>query len=133
MSTWTARAWLNGARTPAPESKRRLNLIAQEHGLRVPYPEWESGIQRREPRVHLERVTDRLQLELTSDERRLGFARVERRHVLCVLAQLRPGLVAVKVRGAEGSNEYAICDDDLHPIYAPSRDLDDLQRRFPRS
>lgn len=132
MSTWTARAWLNGTRSPAPESQRRLNVIAGECGLPPPFPQWETGVQRRAPLAPLERVTDRLQLELSSDERRFGFARVERRSVVTVLAQLRPGLVAVKVRATDGSVEYAVCDDDLHPIYASSRDLGDLQRRFPR-
>ncbi len=132
VSTWTARAWLSGTRSPAPESQRRLNDIAQGLGLARPYPQWASGVQRREPRTRLERVTDRLRQDLTIDERRFGFARVERRSVLCVLAQLRPGLVALKVSGAGGAIEYAICDDDLHPIYVPSRDLEDLRRRFPR-
>lgn len=132
VSTWTARAWLNGTRSPAPESQRRLNDIAQGLGLALPYPRWASGVQRREPRERHERIADRLRLDLTSDERRFGFARVERRSLLCALAQLSPGLVAVKVSGDAGVIEYAVCDDDLHPIYAPSRDLDDLRRRFPR-
>ncbi|HEX8791536.1 MAG TPA: hypothetical protein VF765_11345 [Polyangiaceae bacterium] len=132
VSTWTARAWLNGTRSPAPESQRRLNTIAQEHGLHLPYPQWESGVQRRGPHERLERVVDRLRLDLTVDERRYGFARVERRSILCVLAQLRPGLVAVKVGTADDAIEYAICDDDLHAIYAPSPDLEDLRGRFPR-
>lgn len=59
VSTWTARAWLNGTRTPAPESQRRLNVIANEYGLPPPYTQWETGVQRREPLARLERMTDR--------------------------------------------------------------------------
>ena len=132
MSTWTARAWLNGTRSPAPESQRRLNAIARAHGLHLPYPQWESGVQGREAHEPVVRVTDRLRFDLTLEERRYGFARVERRSVLCVLAQLRPGLVAVKVGADDGSTEYVVCDDDLHAIYPPSRDLEDLRGRFPR-
>lgn len=131
VSTWTARAWLSGTRTPAPESQRRLNVLARENALPPPYPQWETGVQRREPLARIERVADRLRHELTAEERRFGFARVERRSALCVLAQLRPGLVAVKTVASDGSVEYALCDDDLHAMYAPSASLEDLRRRFP--
>jgi hypothetical protein len=47
VSPWTARAWLRGHRTPSPPNQRRLNVLAEELGLLLPYPHWETGVRRR--------------------------------------------------------------------------------------
>jgi len=47
VSTWTARAWLSGARRPAPASQRRINELASDLGVELPYPDAETGVRRR--------------------------------------------------------------------------------------
>jgi hypothetical protein len=33
VSTWTVRAWMTGARLPAPANRRRIALLARDFGL----------------------------------------------------------------------------------------------------
>ncbi len=133
VSTWPARAWLDGARAPSPNSQRRLNAIAQRLGMRPPYPKWESGVVRRESDASLEGAVHRLRLELTRAERAFGFAHLVMQARVCAAITLRPGLFAVKVTADERSAEYAICDHELRPLYRPAASLRELRRRFARA
>jgi hypothetical protein len=76
-------------------------------------------------------VQQRLTLDVTREEADFGFRLAEQPSgVRAVVREIRPGLRAVKVRADDGSTEYAICDDELRPVYLPARSLDDLRRRF---
>lgn len=73
-----------------------------------------------------------LSLDVTREEEDFGFGLAEQRSgVRAVVREIRPGLHAVKVRAHDGSTEYAICDDELRPVYLPAKSLDELRRRFP--
>ncbi|HEX8792826.1 MAG TPA: hypothetical protein VF765_17895 [Polyangiaceae bacterium] len=133
VSTWTVRAWIEGTRAPSPTSQRRLNAIAEDLGLRLPYPKWASGVRQRDPEARVENVSQRLRLELTRAERSFGFAHLVMQAHVCAAATLRPGLFAVKVVTDDGAAEYAICDDALRPLYRPAANLRELQRRFSRA
>lgn len=77
-------------------------------------------------------VVVRLRLDLNQDEEEFGFGVAEHPSgVRAVVRELRPGLRAVKVEAEDGSVEYAICEDNLRPVYAPARTLEELKRRFP--
>lgn len=77
-------------------------------------------------------VENRLLSEVSESEEAFGFGVAEARSgVRAVVRDLGPGLRAVKVRANNGSTEYAICDENLRPIYPPARTLDELRRRFP--
>jgi hypothetical protein len=133
VSTWTARAWLAGTRQPSPANQRRLNLLAQDLKLPPPYPQWETG--RRRPDGHEGAnggLEDRLRLDVSKDEEDFGFGvSEETTGVRAVVRELHPGLRAVKVGTDAGTHEYAICDDDLRPVYLPAKTLDELRTRFP--
>lgn len=133
VSTWTVRAWLDGARAPSPPSQRRLNEIANRLGLRPPYAKWVSGVTRSDPASAIDDVSQRLSLALTRSERDFGFAHVVLQARVCAAAPLRPGLFAVKVTAEDGSAEYAICDLELRSLYRPAANLRELQRRFSRT
>jgi len=133
VSTWTVRAWLAGTRQPSPANQRRLNQLAQELKHPPPYPEWETGRRRVDG---LEKaiggVEDRLRLDMSKDEEDFGFGVSEEASGLRALVrELHPGLRAVKVGTDAGTPEYAICDDDLRPVYLPAKTLDELRTRFP--
>ena len=82
----------------------------------------------------MDSLSDRLQLDVTAEEADFGFAVVEQATgVRAVSRELRPGLRAVKVQGAGGAIEYAICNEQLSPLYPAARSLDELRVRFPRS
>lgn len=78
-------------------------------------------------------VQHRLVLELDAVEEAFGFGLAEERGVRAVTCELRPGLRAVKVHGDDGAAEYAICTDDLRPVYPSAKSLDELRVRFPGS
>ena len=67
---------------------------------------------------------------LTAMEASFGFAlRPSARDGYVVSLELHQGLLAVKtVR--DGRVEYALCDAELSPIYAPARSLEELRLRF---
>lgn len=131
VSTWTVRAWIAGMRVPSPRSQRRLNAIAEDLGIRAPYSQWETGPRRRDEDPEFEQVVHRLRLQLTARERRFGFAHVALNARVCVVAEMRPGLFAVKVAAHDGSEEYALCDERLRPLYRPASSMQELRRRFP--
>ena len=69
--------------------------------------------------------------EITDDEAAFGFAPTEIvMGAVVAVAELSPGLLAVKVRGADDALEYRVCDRSLAVLYPPARSLDDLRRRF---
>ncbi len=69
--------------------------------------------------------------DITPDEEQCGFTEVEAKSgVRIVLRELRAGLRAVKVRRADGTIEYEVCDEELRPVYSPARSLPELRRRF---
>lgn len=77
-------------------------------------------------------IERRLALDLSHDEAEFGFRLAEERlRMRAAVRELRPGLVAVKIRAADGTTEYAICSSsDLRPIYPAAKTLDELRRRF---
>jgi hypothetical protein len=81
----------------------------------------------------MEQVNDRLRLDLTDEEVEFGFHLVERgTGVRAIVRELRPGLSAVKVNGQAQAAEYAICNEQLAPLYPAARSIDELRVRFPR-
>ena len=67
---------------------------------------------------------------LTDSEASFGFAlRPSARNGYVVALELQGGLLAVKAMH-NGEVEYVLCDEDLAPIYAPARSLDELGKRF---
>jgi hypothetical protein len=79
-------------------------------------------------------LKDRLRLDLSKDEEDFGFSVAEEPSgIRAVIRELRPGLRAVKVRADDGSTEYAICAENLKPVYQPAKSLDELRQRFPWS
>ncbi len=67
---------------------------------------------------------------VTEAEARFGFAvRPSARDGYVISAELHEGLLAVKTI-RNGQVEYALCDAELSPIYAPARSLEELQLRF---
>lgn len=75
----------------------------------------------------------RFPLDLTPDELAFGFDVIESRAgIFAVVTPLRPGLHAVKMRGPDGTTEYAVCDEHLHPVYVAAKTLDELRERFAR-
>jgi len=77
-------------------------------------------------------IEEHLTLDLSHDEEEFGFSVAEEPSgIRAALRELRPGLVAVKVRATDGTTEYAICNRyDLRPIYSPAKSLEELQHRF---
>jgi hypothetical protein len=75
----------------------------------------------------------RLPVEVTEDERRCGFSVTEEPSgIRAVVRELPAGLRAVKVEAEDGTVEYAVCDAELRPLYAPAKSLVELRRRFGR-
>ena len=75
-------------------------------------------------------------IEITVEEAEFGFAmRSPSADRYVVAAELRDGLLAVKVRTSDGRVEYHVCDGNLAQLYRAATTLADLRRRFrsPRS
>jgi len=74
-----------------------------------------------------------LPLDLTEEEKLCGFALTEESSGMrAVVRELPAGLRAVKVQAADGGVEYAVCDQQLQPLYAPAKTLVELRKRFGR-
>lgn len=79
-------------------------------------------------------IAGRLQLDVDDEEEDFGFSVAEESSgIRAVVRELRPGLLAVKVRASDGTTEYAVCTEDLHPLYPAAKTLDELRNRFLRS
>ncbi len=68
---------------------------------------------------------------MTSDESAFGFGVVQSPagHSALVVS-IGGGLRAVKMRAADGTTEYAVCDERLQPIYVAAKTLFELRERF---
>lgn len=74
-----------------------------------------------------------LTTDVTKEEKEFGFGITEERSgTRAVVRELPAGLRAVKVQAEDGTTEYAICDEQLRPLYQPAKSLDELRRRFGR-
>jgi hypothetical protein len=70
-------------------------------------------------------------LDVTQEEEDFGFGLTEAPSgVRVVVRGLGVRLQAVKVQTDDGSTGYAICDENLRPLYTPAKTLDELRRRF---
>jgi hypothetical protein len=79
----------------------------------------------------MSRSSQRLPLDMTSDEERCGFSVTEAPSgVRAVVRELSAGLRAVKVEADDGSVVYAICDEYLRPLYQAAKSLRELRQRF---
>ena len=84
------------------------------------------------PVAAMEGVEGRLRLDVSQDEEEFGFEFAEDPSgVRAVVRELRPGLRAVKVEADDGSIEYAICGENLQPVYRPAKTIEELKSRFP--
>jgi hypothetical protein len=74
---------------------------------------------------------ERFPVDLTSEESAFGFGVVQSPagHDALVVS-IGGGLRAVKMRAADGTTEYAVCDDRLQPIYVAAKTLNELRERF---
>jgi hypothetical protein len=75
----------------------------------------------------------RFTLEATAEEAAFGFRQVDHPNgQKALVVMLAPGVRAVKMLARTGTVEYAICDDDLRPLYVAAKSLDELRARFGR-
>ena len=78
-------------------------------------------------------TSGRFPLDSTTDEEDFGFEAIESpTGEQALVAVLSRGLRAVKARAADGSTEYAVCNERLEPIYVAARTLEELRERFAR-
>ena len=69
--------------------------------------------------------------DMTEEEAAIGFQLVESPiGVRALVLPVAAGLQAIKLRLADGSIEYTVCDENCHPLYRGARTIAELKIRF---
>jgi hypothetical protein len=67
--------------------------------------------------------------DISAEERAAGFVQTQAGSLQLVATPLGNGLCVVKLR-VDGQVQYAICNEQLEPLYPAATSLDELRLRF---